>query len=114
MKHLSLKFILFFLCLSTLAFGQRRDTLRIKMLKIMFDSLKFSSLESSSIGVINYTLDKKKDSLKTQYGSQPDSLLYHIERVEATRDSLYEAVLRPYRFLLYRQKKNLLLGNNQL
>ncbi|MDA3613494.1 hypothetical protein [Polluticaenibacter yanchengensis] len=78
----------------------------------MKDSLGLTSLEVTRVSMVNADLEDKKSAARQQYGPQADSVQYHIQRIENTRDSLYQQALPVYKFTLYKQKKTNLISNN--
>lgn len=92
--------------------AQARESVQKKILQKMRDSLGLASLEVTRVGMINSALEEKKSAARLQYGTQADSLQYHIQRIENTRDSLYQQVLPVNKYLLYKQKKAGLISNN--
>jgi hypothetical protein len=77
----------------------------------MKDSLSLTEQEKNHVYGINLLLSNQKTAVRQQY-SAPDSLRYHLQRVENSRDSLYREILNEEKFLLYRQKKRNLINNN--
>lgn len=112
MKYFSVIVITCFVCLSTSVFGQDGNAVQKRILKKMEDSLGLNSLEVSRIDQVNKELAAKKSVVRQQYGSQADSLQYHIQRIEITRDSLYKLVLPVKKYQQYKQQKRELLNNN--
>lgn len=88
-----------------------REQLSIKIAERMKDSLSLSTEQKNRIYSINLQLHTQKQNYRQQY-SNADSLQYHIQRVESSRDSLYKSVLTSDQYLLYRQKKRNLINNN--
>lgn len=83
----------------------------IKMARRMKDSLGLSTTEQQQLYIINLQLYNKKNELWSKYSNE-DSLFIHTQKIEDTRDSLYKAVLINDKYLLYKQKKRLLISNN--
>lgn len=77
----------------------------------MKDSLNLSDSQRIALYVINMQLHNRKMNVRLQY-TNGDSLQHYTQRVENTRDSLYENVLSPEQYLLYQEKKRNLLKAN--
>lgn len=77
----------------------------------MKDSLLLSDKQKDSIYSLNIRLNNEKAQLRSQYADM-DSLQYHTQRVEASRDSLYRTVLDEEKYRLYKTKKRNLITNN--
>jgi len=77
----------------------------------MKDTLQLSDSQKNAIYAINMQLHAQKMSARQQY-SAGDSLQYHIQRIENTRDALYGTVLSPEKYLLYLEKKKNLVSSN--
>ncbi|TXJ29019.1 MAG: hypothetical protein E6Q24_04905 [Chitinophagaceae bacterium] len=75
------------------------------------DSLSLSLVQKDSIYAVNMLISNQKNSLRSIYQNL-DSLQFHTQRVEHSRDSLYRRILGEEKYLLYRQKKNNLVNNN--
>lgn len=75
------------------------------------DSLSLSSAQKDSIYTINMLISNQKNALRSTY-QDAETLQFHTQRVEHTRDSLYRPILGEEKYLLYRQKKNNLVNNN--
>ena len=74
----------------------------------MKDTLQLSDSQKNVVYAINMQLHTQKMSVRQQYTG--DSVRYHIQRIENTRDSLYGAALPPDRYLLYLEKKKNLVS----
>jgi hypothetical protein len=77
----------------------------------MADSLALSAYQKTQIYQINMQLHSRKLVARQQYSSG-DSLIRQIQMIENTRDSLYRPVLTEEKYLLYKQKKAILISNN--
>jgi hypothetical protein len=76
------------------------------------DSLGLSTAQRDSIYAINIRLQHQKTQVRSQY-TGTDSLQYHIQRIENTRDSLYKRIIADEgKYNLYKQKKRYLVSNN--
>lgn len=82
-----------------------------KIAQRMKDSLSLSAEQKSTIYTINMQLHTQKQNYRQQY-SNIDSLQYHIQRVESTRDSLYKNVIGQELYLQYKSRKRNLISNN--
>lgn len=77
----------------------------------MKDTLGLADSLRIQIYQINLQLDQQKTAMRTQYRGS-DSLRIKVQRVENTRDALYQVVLPAEKYVLYRQKKRNLVNNN--
>lgn len=82
-----------------------------KIAEKMKDSLSLTETEQAQLYDINMLLHQQKNIAREQY-AENDSLGIYIQRVENTRDSLYELILPSDKFILYQQKKTTLINNN--
>lgn len=76
----------------------------------MKDSLHLSTQQRNTIYSVSIQLADRKLAVRQQF-QQVDSIRYHMQRVENTRDSLYRNVLDEQQYLLYKSKKMILLNN---
>lgn len=60
---------------------------------------------------INIQIHNRKMYIRQQNIAK-DSTVYYIQKIENSRDSLYQKVLSENQYLLYKQKKRELLNNN--
>lgn len=74
----------------------------------MKDTLGLSDSQKNAVYAINMQLHAQKMNVRQQHTG--DSVRYHTQRIENTRDSLYGTVLPPDRYLLYQQKKRNLIS----
>ena len=82
-----------------------------KMAKKMKDSLSLSAQQRQDLFQVNMNLHNSMQAIRLE-NPPADSLQKRIQRVEKTRDSLYQPVLGPEKYQLYLQKKRNLLNNN--
>ncbi len=86
-------------------------TVHLRIAQKLQDTLGLSAAQKDSIYSINHQLQNKKMLARQQY-TGTDSLGYHLQRIENTRDSLYKPVLGAEKYLLYKQKKRNLISAN--
>ncbi|NML23884.1 hypothetical protein HHL16_23590 [Pseudoflavitalea sp. G-6-1-2] len=79
-----------------------------KIAKKMKDSLALTEEQRVAIYDINMQMHNKKMPLFIKYKGT-DSLRILLQRIENSRDTLYSAVLPPEKYLLYKQKKTVLV-----
>lgn len=116
LKTINMKFLLmtiFFLVTTVTSKAQNSFATQIaeKIAQRMKDSLLLSDKQKDSIYSLNIRLNNEKAQLRSQYADM-DSLQYHTQRVEASRDSLYRTVLDEEKYRLYKTKKRNLITNN--
>ncbi len=87
------------------------EQLSDKIATKMKDSLDLSIGQRGQVFAVNMQLHNQKMAIRQQY-SNPDSLRAKLQRVEGMRDSLYKQVLTNEQYMLYRQKKSVLVNNN--
>ena len=109
MKLILLLFFSFFLAGSVNA-QSYATAVADRIAQRMKDSLSLSAGQKDSIYAVNIRLHNQKALLRQQYTSI-DSLEYHTQLVERTRDSLYMRVLGDEKYLLYKSKKRNLISN---
>lgn len=88
------------------------STLMLRSIRIsnMFrDSLRLTVQEYNRINQINFQILKQKTTIMQDTANRLQTGR-NIQRVENTRDSLYQIVLPAEKFLLYRQLKPVLLS----
>lgn len=107
------RFFLFVLSMTAFScFAQQSEAeLAKKIAQKMRDSLSLNNKQASEIFSINVQLARMKKEMRSRY-TNTDSLRRSIQRVENKRDSLYQSVLNPAQYSLYRQKKRNLVNNN--
>lgn len=76
----------------------------------MKDTLDLSIEQKNLLYTINMNLHERKLLVRQQFASS-DSLTNKLQKVEASRDSLYRRVLPEEKYLLYRDKKRVLISN---
>ena len=81
-----------------------------KIAQKMTDSLGLTSQQKQSIVDINLNLHQQKTLARQQHPGV--SATTYIQKIENSRDSLYQQVLPADKFLLYQQKRNKLVNNN--
>ena len=102
-------FILFFLVVGINANAQTHpETIAMVIANRMKDSLNLTELQGHHIYRINMQLHQKKTQMRHLHKGK-DSLGKMIQRVENTRDSLYQKVLPEGVFLEYKSKKGTLI-----
>lgn len=95
-------------CSTLRAQAQTPDRNRI-IAQRMKDSLALSGEQQDKIYAINVQMDNAKLAYYKQHG-QTSALRANMQKIESSRDSLYKPVLTEQQFLLYRQKKYLLVN----
>jgi hypothetical protein len=83
-----------------------------KVAKKMKDTLSLTEAQKGEIHAINLQLYTQKQMVFQKYTSAADSLRFYIQRIENTRDTLYSTVLSQEKYIVYKQKKILLLFDN--
>lgn len=73
------------------------------------DSLALTSQQRGLLYDVNISLHNQKQAVRAQY-QQPDSLRFHFQRIENTRDSLYRPIIGEEKYILYKEKKRFLLS----
>jgi hypothetical protein len=110
-----MKFFITLLLFATtaLVYGQQNPASQVAetIARKMKDSLSLTSAEKEQLYSINMQLHNGKMTIRQQYGGS-DSLRFHLQQVENTRDSLYRMVLNEEKYLLYKQKKATLISSN--
>ncbi len=110
-----MKLFLMFLLLSITTILKAQSTpgeqLAGKIAQKLKDSLSLTTSEQEGVYAVNVQLHNRKMALRQQNLSA-DALRIQFQRVENTRDSLYQRVLSVDQFQQYRQKKKNLLNNN--
>jgi hypothetical protein len=82
-----------------------------KIAQKMKDTLALTDAQKGQIFDVNIQLHNQK-MLARQHQLVADSLRRQVQRIENTRDSLYNLVLPQEKYLLYLQKKRNLVSNN--
>ncbi|HYF33138.1 MAG TPA: hypothetical protein VD993_18565 [Chitinophagaceae bacterium] len=104
-------FFLFVIAVTAKAQSSPATLVADKIAQKMKDSLNLNDVQKLLIYQINLQLHEAK-MLKRQLYAGTDSLGIHVQRVENTRDSLYRTVLNEEKYLLYKEKKRVLVSNN--
>jgi hypothetical protein len=103
------------LLLLTFSLANSQQTLREqfarKISQKMKDSLNLSEEQEKKVYTINMQLHDKKREARDKY-KNPVELGPQLQRIENTRDGLYETVLNKKQYILYKQKKRNLINNN--
>ncbi len=76
----------------------------------MKDSLSLSDQQKSQVEAATLDVQNMKANLRQLYNSR--ALDYYLLMAEDNRDTVYKNLLPPDKYLLFRQKKTTLLGNN--
>src|SRR6478735_9545298 len=97
-------------CFKTLAQVSPGEQIAVKVAQKMKDTLGLNDEQKQRIYAANMLLLNKSLSVWKQHSAQ-DSIRYHLQRIEMTRDSLYKPILTAGQFQLYRQKKGYLVGS---
>jgi hypothetical protein len=87
------------------------EALAQKIANRLKDSLQLTEVQKTQLYTVNMQLHTLKQQRRQQYAGT-DSLAFKVQKVENMRDSMYQAILPPEKYLLYRQKKPVLLNNN--
>lgn len=109
-----MKKILFSFCLLLAGqYVQAQSTdLSTRIAQKMKDTLGLSPTQRDSLYAVNMRLQQQKTQLRSQYTAM-DSLQYHFQRIENSRDSLYKRIIADEgKYNLYKQKKRYLVSNN--
>jgi hypothetical protein len=108
-KKLLFCLILAFVC----AYAQAQtpaQNLATKIARKMKDSLALNEEQKNNLYEINMLLHNQKMQVRSLY-VVPDSVLHYLQAVENSRDSLYQPVLTEQQYILYKEKKILLVSN---
>jgi hypothetical protein len=103
-------FIIVVCCSKTHAQVSPGEQIAIKVAQKMKDTLGLGDEQKQRIYDINMQLLQKSIAVWKQHTVQ-DSIRYHLQRIEMTRDSLYKPILTADQLQLYRQKKPYLIGS---
>jgi hypothetical protein len=110
-----MKFFLMVMLLSTTSIVKAQSTpgerLAGKIAQKLKDSLSLTTSQQEGVYAVNMQLLSRKMALRQQNLSA-DSLRIQFQRVENTRDSLYQREMTADQFQQYRQKKKNLVNNN--
>ncbi|HKO82678.1 MAG TPA: hypothetical protein VJU78_19865 [Chitinophagaceae bacterium] len=82
-----------------------------KIARKMADTLNLTNQQKQQVYDINLRLHDRKMAMRQLHSNNP-SLEMYLQRIENTRDSLYQTVLSEEKYLRYRQKKPNLVNNN--
>jgi hypothetical protein len=77
----------------------------------MKDSLGLTEAQRAGIYQVNLQLHGQKQQARQQHAGDPAQLGAALQAIERGRDSLYRPLLAPTEFLLYKQKKKVLITN---
>ena len=72
----------------------------------------FTQAQTLQIYSFNIQAGPEERELRKKYSS-PDSLKFHLNKVELKRDSLYKKLLPQDKYQLYKQKKVLLISHDR-
>ena len=111
MKTTSSIFVMLFISITTLAQQTPAEMLAEKIAMRLRDSLQLTETQKTQLYNVNMQLHALKQQRRQQYAGT-DSLTFKIQKVENMRDSMYQAILPPDKYLLYREKKRVLVNNN--
>lgn len=87
------------------------DEVAARIADKMKDSLLLSTSQRNNIYSVNLYLNNQKQIARQKY-SDTDSLRYHIQVIENSRDSLYKKIIYEEKYLLYKEKKRNLINSN--
>jgi hypothetical protein len=107
-------FIVFAFCsIAMLSYSQPEPAKQMaeKIAIRMKDSLGLTEQQKQQVYDINILLFNQKAAARQAYNGT-SSLSVQIQKIEKTRDSLYQTVLPPDKYFLYRGKKKTLVHNN--
>ncbi len=77
----------------------------------MKDTLGLNQHKRNEVYAVNINLHNQKAMIRQQ-NTNMDSIRIKTQRVEKTRDSLYQSILPPPKYQLYLQKKRNLVSTN--
>jgi len=115
MKYRVMLLVLFILCISQRIQAQTSQTaeqLSYHIAQKITDTLRLHDTIRVKLFNINMQIHSNKMIARKQYNNQPDSIGFHLQKIEKTRDSLYEMVIPSDLFLTYKQKKRMLVTSN--
>lgn len=78
----------------------------------MKDTLSLTDSQRQKIYTLSKELGEQQKNVWLQYPSSDSLVQRHIQQLENSRDDLYRPVLGEEKYLLYREKKRMLLNNN--
>jgi hypothetical protein len=87
------------------------DSIAHRIANRMKDFLSLNSVQAANLFTVNMSLHNQKLGIRSIY-QNGDSVRFHLQRIENTRDSLYSSVLSAQQMLLYQEKKATLISNN--
>lgn len=103
--------VVIILITGALAVQSQSSEIASRILHKMRDSLLLNVTETNKVDSVNQVLHAQKMGVRQQH-SHIDSLTKYTQRVERTRDSLYQIILPENKYFLYREKKRNLISNN--
>jgi hypothetical protein len=112
--NFSVFFLTVLLFVSNQLEAQSHDSLwiarSIKLTTLMKDSLSLSDIEKQQIGKVNYSILKDM-AIYMKSNADRSVIQKEIQRIENSRDSLYQSILSDEKFLKYLRIKYWLLSN---
>ena len=87
------------------------EELSRKIAKRMKDTLDLTADQQQAIFQVNMQLFNQKQAARQQY-TNTDSLRSALQRIENSRDSLYNTLMPVEKYLMYRNRKRYLVTNN--
>jgi esterase/lipase len=76
----------------------------------MKDSLGLSMQQKNQLNTVNLQLHTQKQNARTQYAGNVTQLTQALQAIEKTRDSVYQPILTPTQYDLYKIKKRYLIS----
>ena len=111
MKYLFLLFVISTISINMFGQNSPGQLLAAKIAQKMTDSLLLNEQQKDQVFAVNMQLHERKMALRKQY--QDHTLLTtQLQLEENRRDSLYQNVLTPDQYRLYRRKKAALIVSN--
>lgn len=111
MKNALAIIALLIICAAAKAQQSPAEALAQKLATRLKDSLQLTEAHKTQLYNVNMQLHTLKQQRRQEYAGT-DSLAFKVQKVENMRDSMYQAILPPEKYLLYREKKRVLLNNN--
>ncbi|HEX8608431.1 MAG TPA: hypothetical protein VF679_07325 [Pedobacter sp.] len=111
MKKLIILFLIATGCFTiSVAQPQPAKDMAHKIANKMKDSLSLSQAQAEKIYKINMELFKQKDKVRKEFKGS-DQLTAQIQKIENTRDPLYQPILKD-KYAKYKEAKTKLISNN--
>jgi hypothetical protein len=91
---------------------QKAEQLALHIAQKIKDTLNLHDSIKTKLYNINMQIHYNKMQARMQFINQLDSITFKVQRIERTRDSLYQIIIPPSLFSIYKQKKRNLVSPN--